>query len=144
MIELLIMNRVALRFATTARSIRARPALLWAAGASVALLVYAGTPAAYAANCVWNDATANWTTPGDWSNCNGTIPGSGDTVTIPVGEPTLTTAATVGSVTISSPTSWDLVGSGAKAVVTGDVANAGALNVDIANSDGGGNLTITG
>jgi hypothetical protein len=65
--------------------------------------------AADAANftCSWNDATANWTTVADWSNCNGTDPnnGGGNTydATISTGDPTLTTAITIRSVTITGP-----------------------------------------
>src|SRR5215472_15832524 len=83
-------------------------------GASIAAfcLVCAGTTAARAANfaCSWNDATADWTTVADWSNCNGTFPNNsgGNTfdATIVQGNPTLTTpppGITVGSVTINSP-----------------------------------------
>ena len=72
-------------------------------------LTCAGTFNAQAANFTfsWNDATANWTTVADWSNCNGTDPNNvgGNTydVTITTGDPTLTTAVTIGSVTINSP-----------------------------------------
>src|SRR6266436_9857538 len=79
-------------------------------GASIAAFgfVCAGSPAADAANftCSWNDATANWTTVADWSNCNGTFPNNGDNATISQGNPTLTTpppGITLGSVTINSP-----------------------------------------
>src|SRR6516225_3122226 len=64
-------------------------------GASIATLglTCAGTFNAQAANftCSWNDATANWTTVADWSNCNGTDPNNvgGNTydVTISTGDP---------------------------------------------------------
>jgi hypothetical protein len=73
-------------------------------GASIATLglTCAGTFNAQAANftCSWNDATANWTTVADWSNCNGTDPNNvgGNTydVTISTGDPTLTTAVRSG------------------------------------------------
>jgi hypothetical protein len=127
-------------------------------------------PAAEAANftCSWNDATANWTTVADWSTCNSTFPnnGAGNTydATISTGDPTLTTAITIGSVTITSPGAWTLTGSGAAANLSGSVANSGTvalggtaaltvtggftnsggLDVDVGNFDGGGNLTISG
>jgi hypothetical protein len=107
--------------------------------------------AADAANftCSWNDATANWTTVADWSNCNGTDPnnGGGNTcdATIGTGDPTLTTAITIGSVTITSPGAWTLSGSSASAVLTGTLANSGDLelhkNVSLST---GGNLTNSG
>ena len=84
-------------------------------------LICAGGPAAYAANftCSWNDATANWTTVADWSNCNGTFPNNsaGNTfdATIAQGNPTLTTTITIGSVTITSPGAWTLTGASAAA-----------------------------
>src|SRR6516165_8278592 len=83
-------------------------------GASIATLglTCAGTFNTQAANftCSWNDATANWTTVADWSNCNGAFPnnGGGNTfdATIAQGNPTLTTTITIGSVTITSPGVW--------------------------------------
>src|SRR5205807_1139409 len=87
------------------------------------------------------------TTVADWSTCNGTFPnnGSGNTfdATIAQGNPTLTTTITIGSVTISSPGIWSITGAGA-ATLTGALTNAGVLNVDILNQDGGGKLTIGG
>ena len=82
--------------------------------AAIAILVslWGSAPAAYAANftCSWNDATANWTMAADWSTCNSTFPNNaaGNTfdATISTGNPTLTTAITVGSVTINSPGAW--------------------------------------
>jgi len=104
-------------------------------GASIATLglTCAGTFNAQAANftCSWNDATANWTTVADWSNCNGTDPNNvgGNTydVTISTGDPTLTTAVTIGSVTINSPGAWTLSGSGAAAALTGTLTNSGTV-----------------
>jgi hypothetical protein len=133
-------------------------------------LTCAGTFNAQAANftCSWNDATANWTTVADWSNCNGTDPNNvgGNTydVTISQGDPTLTTAVTIGSVTVNSPGAWTLSGPGANATLTGSVTNSGTvllegtaaltvssgftnsgtLDVDTPTFDGGGSLTIGG
>src|SRR6516225_1479846 len=106
-------------------------------GASIATLglTCAGTFNAQAANftCSWNDATANWTTVADWSNCNGTDPNNvgGNTydVTISTGDPTLTTAVTIGSVTINSPGAWTLSGSGAAAALTGTLTNSGTITL---------------
>ncbi len=136
-------------------------------------LICVGIPAAEAANftCSWNDATANWTTVAGWSNCNSTFPnnGAGNTynATISTGDPTLTTAITIESVTINSPGAWSLSGSGASATLTGNVSstgtvglrndtavtiiggfsNAGTLNVDNSNNgfgtgDGGSSLAL--
>ncbi|HEY1431044.1 MAG TPA: hypothetical protein VGF39_05350, partial [Stellaceae bacterium] len=141
-------------------------------GAAIATfgLICADAPAADAANftCSWNDATANWTTVADWSSCNGTDPNNvgGNTydVTISQGDPTLTTAVTIGSVTINSPGAWTLSGSGASATLTGTltnggtvalggtagltvsngVTNSGTLDVDANTFDGGGSLTVGG
>jgi hypothetical protein len=106
-------------------------------GASIATfgLNWAGAPAADAANftCLWNDATANWTTAADWSSCNSTFPNNGAgnsyNATISTGDPTLTTAVTIGSVTINSPGTWTLTGSGASAALTGTLANSGAVSL---------------
>ena len=110
-------------------------------GASIATLglTCAGTFNAQAANftCSWNDATANWTTVADWSNCNGTDPNNvgGNTydVTISQGDPTLTTAVTIGSVTVNSPGAWTITGAGASATLTGNLTNTGT----VALSNGG-------
>ena len=102
-------------------------------------LTCAGTFNAQAANftCSWNDATANWTTVADWSNCNGTDPNNvgGNTydVTISQGDPTLTTAVTIGSVTVNSPGAWTITGAGASATLTGNLTNTGT----VALSNGG-------
>src|SRR6516162_6070735 len=120
-------------------------------GASIGTLglTCAGTFNAQAANftCSWNDATANWTTVADWSNCNGTDPNNvgGNTydVTISQGDPTLTTAVTIGSVTINSPGACSTTGTGA-ATLTGNLTNGGALDVDVGSGDGGGNLPVGG
>jgi hypothetical protein len=121
----------------------------WGAAIAAFGLVCAGLPTAEAANftCSWNDATASWTTVSDWSNCNSTFPnnGSGNTfdATIATGDPTLTTAITIGSVTITSPGAWSIAGTGS-ATLTGGVTNSGALDVNINGGDGGGNLTVGG
>jgi hypothetical protein len=126
---------------------RLRSGLSGAAIASFGLIC-AGIPATKAANfaCSWNDATANWTTVADWSNCNSAFPNNsgGNTydATIAQGNPTLTTTITIGSVAITSAGMWSLAGTGT-ATLTGDATNAGVLDVDV-NGDGGGNLTITG
>jgi hypothetical protein len=112
-------------------------------------LVCGGLSAAEAANftCSWNDASANWTTAADWSNCNSTFPnnGGGNTynATISTGDPTLTTAITIGSVTINSPGTWSTTGTGA-ATLTRNLTNAGVLDVDTGDGEGGGNLTMGG
>jgi len=108
------------------------------------VLICAGTPIAHATNftCSWNDATANWTTVADWSNCNGTDPNNvgGNTydVVISTGDPTLTTTITIGSVTINSPGVWSLSGSGAAATMTGTLTNSGTVALQ-----NGASLTTT-
>ena len=105
--------------------------------ASLAVFVFlcAGAPAAHAANftCTWTDASDNWTTTGDWSGCNGTFPnnGGGNTfdATISTGDPTLTTAVNVGSVTINSLGAWTVTGAGASATLSGLSSNAGTLDL---------------
>ena len=107
-------------------------------------LTCAGTFNAQAANftCSWNDATANWTTVADWSNCNGIDPNNvgGNTydVTISQGDPTLTTAVTIGSVTVNSPGVWTVTGSGASATLTGTLTNSGTVALQ-----NGASLTTT-
>ncbi len=113
------------------------------AAMAIAVLVYAGAPAARAADCVWNDATANWTTSGDWSNCNGTFPNNGDNANIPVGNPTLTTSVTLGSVTITSAGAWTLIGASAVAMLTGPLTNSGDFELHGTPSLGGGPSVTT-
>ena len=79
--------------------------------------------------CTWNDATANWTVAADWSNCNGTIPGNGDDVSIPVGNPTLTTSATVGSVTVTTPGAWTITGASGSANISA-ATNSGTVQLN--------------
>ena len=73
--------------------------------------------------------------------------GGGNTydATTATGDPTLTTAIMIGSVTITSPGAWTLSGSSASAVLTGTLANSGDLelhkNVSLS---AGGNLTNSG
>ena len=109
---------------------------------------------AHAANftCSWNDATADWATAADWSNCNSAFPNNdgGNTydVTIAQGNPTLSSSVlpsgiTIGSVTISDPGAWSITGAGS-ATVTGNLGNAGSLLLDAGGADGGGSLTIGG
>jgi DNA-binding CsgD family transcriptional regulator len=106
-------------------------------GASIASfgLLCAAIPVVDAANftCSWNDATANWTTAADWSNCNSTFPnnGAGSTydATISTGDPTLTTTITIGSVTITGPGAWTVTGGGASATLTGLSRNAGVFEL---------------
>src|SRR5271169_6013770 len=103
--------------------------------ASLAVFAFlcAGAPAARAANfsCTWTDAGDNWTTTSDWSGCNGTFPnnGGGNTfdATISTGDPTLTTAVNVGSVTINSLGAWTVTGAGASATLSGLSSNAGTF-----------------
>jgi hypothetical protein len=103
-------------------------------------LICGGLPGAEAANftCSWNDATANWTTVADWSNCNSTFPNNGNSntydVTISLGDPTLTTPVTLGSVTVNSPppqmvSEWTITGTGASANLTGTLTNSGAVSL---------------
>jgi hypothetical protein len=111
---------------------RARTASLPVALAVFAFLC-AGAPAGRAANfsCTWTDASDNWTTTGDWFGCNGAFPnnGGGNTfdATISTGDPTLTTAVNVGSVTINSLGAWTVTGAGASATLSGVSSNAGTL-----------------
>src|SRR6516165_10128186 len=109
-------------------------------------LIGAGVPAqATNFTCSWNDATANWTTVADWSSCNSTFPnnGAGNTfdATIATGDPTLTSAITIGSVTVNSPGAWSITGTGS-ATLTGNLTNSGTLDVNAGTFDGGGSLMI--
>ena len=108
-----------------------------------------GTPAADAANfnCSWNDSSDNWTTVGDWSNCGGFFPnnGGGNTfnAAIPQGFPTLDTAVTVGSVTVSNPGALNITGGNTESV-TGNFSNSGGVSVDGFFFGGGGSSLLIG
>jgi len=47
------------------------------------------TPApVWAAACQWTGAVdSDWASPGNWANCDGGTPQSGDTATVPPGRP---------------------------------------------------------
>jgi hypothetical protein len=119
---------------------------------TISVFACAGAPAAYAANfaCAWNDGTANWTTTADWSGCNSTFPNNvgGNTydATVSSGDPTLTTAITIGSVTINGPGQWDLAGSSASATLTGTLTNTGTIDLfgNTSNSANQANLAVNG
>src|SRR3984893_18056548 len=136
-------------FAARRRFARAGAGLL-PAWMTISVFACAGAPAAYAANfaCAWNDGTANWTTTADWSGCNSTFPNNvgGNTydATVSSGDPTLTTAVTIGSVTINGPGQWDLAGTSASATLTGTLTNSGNVALDFFGSQGGSNLTVGG
>ena len=129
------------------RRTRARYIPAWVA---IVALACAGAPAAYATNftCSWNNGTANWATSADWSSCNGTFPDnvSGNTydATISSGDPTLTTAVTIGSVVVNSPGQWDLAGPSGSATLTGTLANTGSVNLDFFGNQGGSSLSVGG
>jgi hypothetical protein len=115
-----------------------------------ALAMLAASPTARAANftCTWTDAGDNWTTTTDWSGCNSTFPnnGGGNTydVSIPTGNPQLTSAVTIGNVTIS-PGNWTLTSSSASATLTGNLTNSsGDVYVDTGFADGGSTLSVGG
>jgi hypothetical protein len=117
---------------------------------TIVALACAGAPAAYATNftCSWNNGTANWATSADWSSCNGTFPDnvSGNTydATISNGDPTLTTAVTIGSVVVNSPGQWNLAGPSGSATLTGTLANTGSVNLDFFGNQGGSSLMVGG
>jgi fibronectin-binding autotransporter adhesin len=84
----------------------------------------------------------------DWSSCNSSFPNNGGNTydaTISSGDPQLTSAITVGNVTVSSPGAWGLTGTSAAATLTGNLTNSGTVSVDASTSGGGGSsLTIGG
>ena len=83
--------------------------------------------------CVWTGASStSWTTAGNWSSCNATIPQIADTVTVSSAA-NLPTIAIATSVTISGLT----INSGATVTVDGTLALQGS-------STGSGNLTVNG
>src|SRR2546426_3705880 len=88
--------------------------------------------------CTWTGSVnTDWSTAGNWSGCNSTVPQAGDTVGIggAANQPTLTATApasgNLSSVTINS--------SGTLTVATG-----GSLNTSVDLSLNGGTLSITG
>ncbi len=96
----------------------------------------------------WNGATADWYTDADWIPSG--VPVAGDDVIIPTGtvflqgsDPPVADERAPHNITIGSAGTLQLTGT-ATMTVTGDFANAGVLDVDIAQLDGGGSLTITG
>ncbi len=69
-------------------------------------LMMGNTQPVQAATCIWTggDSTTDWNTAGNWSSCNGGVPGSGDSVVIGNVsiDPILTTDATIDTLTINS------------------------------------------
>ena len=123
--------------------------IVWATAVLIPFLLVLA-PGARAANfsCSWTDAGDNWTTTADWSNCNGTFPdnGSGNTydATISTGSPTLTSAISIGNVTVDSGGTWYLAGTGAAATLSGNLTNSGSVGVDYFGGDGGASLSVGG
>ncbi|MAT44173.1 MAG: hypothetical protein CL609_17715 [Anaerolineaceae bacterium] len=74
--------------------------------AVVLLLLMGNFQPVQAATCIWTggDSTTDWNTAGNWSSCNGGVPGSGDNVVIGNVsiDPILTTDATIDTLTINS------------------------------------------
>ncbi len=123
--------------------------IVWATAALMPFMLVLA-PGAQAANfsCSWTDAGDNWTTTADWSNCNGAFPdnGSGNTydATISTGSPTLTSAISIGNVTVDSGGTWYLAGTGAAATLSGNLANSGSVGVDYFGGEGGASLSVGG
>ncbi|MGH7031342.1 MAG: beta strand repeat-containing protein, partial [Stellaceae bacterium] len=113
-------------------------------------LLFAAAPGAHAANfsCGWTDAGDNWTTAGDWSGCNGASPnnGGGNTydATISTGSPSLTSAISIGNVTVNSSGAWYVRGANAAATLSGNLTNSGSVELDPFGGDGGASLNVGG
>ncbi len=93
----------------------------------------------------WNGSNADWTTPADWSG--GTLPASTDDAVINSGTATIgatDAGITVKSVTLSGASASLVVADpGQTQTVTGNVSNAGTLDVDLTGA-GGSTLSIGG
>jgi autotransporter-associated beta strand protein len=92
-------------------------------GLSIALGIVAGaTPASAASSCRWTGATGSpvWSTAGNWTDCAGSVPRSGDFVIFPDGASTPTNVNNLQGLSLSGVllvgtgrggTPWDISGS---------------------------------
>src|SRR5579862_2977237 len=88
--------------------------------------------------------SGGWTVGSDWSS--GTVPGSGDDVTIGVAGAytvTLNVAISINSLAISDGNAALAIASGATESIAGNLSNSAALQLD-ANGAGGSTLSVGG
>jgi subtilase-type serine protease len=113
---------------------------------AISAFACAGAPAAYAANFSCQSTGGSWTTAGDWTGCNGTFPdnGGGNTydATVTSGSSTLTSAVTVGNVTIDSGASWFTSASGSTITLNNALSNRGTTLIDASGGQGGTTFSI--
>ena len=124
----------------------------WRACASGGLVVaavagVAGEAHATDFSCSYSGGGGSWTSPADWSNCNGAFPdnGGGNTYDATLSNNAtvaLTTANTAGALTIGSGALQ--ISGGNLETFTGNVSNAGNLSLDLFGGQGGSSLTIGG
>jgi hypothetical protein len=113
---------------------------------AISAFACAGAPAAYAANFSCQSTGGSWTTAGDWTGCNGTFPdnGGGNTydATVTSGTSTLSSAVTVGNVTIDSGANWFTSASGSTITLTNALSNSGTTLIDASGGQGGTTVDI--
>jgi autotransporter family porin len=86
----------------------------------------------------WEDGSGLWTDSADWS---GGTPISTSNVVVSEGDPQITGAIAIASLSNSSAVSFINAGS---STISGAVSNLGFLNLDAGHGDGGSNLAIGG
>jgi hypothetical protein len=86
-----------------------------------------------ALTCDWTGAVdTDWANPGNWNNCGGGVPGAADTaaITSVANQPSVTTAAPVGGLTLGSGTTLTIASGGGNLSLDGPVFGAGNIVVD--------------
>ena len=97
---------------------------------------FALTPAV-AASCTWTGAVNSaWENSGNWSGCGGTVPGSGDDVTIATGSVSVNSAVTIHDLSLSgSASSLTIVGAAGSMTTTGTFSwSAAQINLQNATT----------
>ncbi|MGY6553519.1 MAG: SdrD B-like domain-containing protein [Wenzhouxiangella sp.] len=78
---------------------------------------------AQAADCTWSGEVGAWTDAGNWLDCDGGVPGAGDTATISAGDVTLGAPTVIDGLTMSG----GIIRGSSTLTVTGDMLLTGGL-----------------
>ena len=82
-----------------------------------------------------NGGSANWSTAADWS---GGVPTTTSDVVVAQGDPQVTAAISINSLTLTTPAEVDFINAGSS-TIAGAVNNSGDITLDAASKNGGSN-----
>ncbi len=87
-----------------------------------------------------NSGSANWNTAADWS---GGVPATTSDVVVAQGDPQVTAAISIHSLTLTTPGEVDFINAGSS-TIAGAVNSSGYITLDAVATNGGSNLSIGG